>query len=100
MNHSIHNSQVMTSQEELAGGDTVKAHLLKAHLLTKQGKTEEPLKIYISITGNESDNREKVQWWLTANMKRTPTGEDHALNYILKGIKAKAFADLQKVLPE
>ena len=84
-------AQVITSQEEQAKGDTVKAHLKKAQLLTKQGNTEEASKIFISLMESEPDNRDAVQGWLMANMKRTPTGEEEAV---------KSLEELSKLYPK
>jgi tetratricopeptide (TPR) repeat protein len=66
-------------QEALAKGDTVKAELLRAQFLTSRGNTEEASKIYTRIMESQPDNRDAVQGWLMANMKRTPTGEEEAI---------------------
>jgi len=84
-------AQVILSQEELARKDTVKAHLQKAQLLTQQGKTEEALKIYISIIESEPDNRDAVQGWFITTMRNTSSGPEGAL---------KTIEDLGKVYPE
>jgi tetratricopeptide (TPR) repeat protein len=72
-------AQEMTVKNELAKGDTIKAELLKAQTLVRQGKKEEASKIFTSIMERHPDNKEAVQWWLIANMKRTPTGEEDAI---------------------
>jgi len=84
-------AQVVSSQEELTRKDTLKAHFQKAQLLTKQGNTEEASKIYIRIMESYPDNRDAVQGWLMANMKRTPTGEEDAI---------KSLEDLSKLYPK
>jgi tetratricopeptide (TPR) repeat protein len=66
-------------QEALTKGDTVKADLLRAKTLTMQGNSAEASKIYTRIMKSRPDNREAVQGWLMANMKRTPTGEEEAI---------------------
>jgi tetratricopeptide (TPR) repeat protein len=71
--------------------DTVKAALIRAQSLFKEGKTEEASKIYTSIMESYPDNREAVQGWLIANMKRTPTGEEEAI---------KSLEDLGKLYPK
>ena len=67
-------AQVSLSQEEMARKDSVKAHLQKAQQLTQQGKTEEALKIYISIIESEPDNRDAVQGWFITTMRNTAIG--------------------------
>ena len=84
-------SQVNVGQENLAGNDSIKATLQKAQLLTNQGKTEEALKIYISIIESEPDNRDAVQGWFIATMRKTSSGPEGAL---------KLIEDLGKLYPE
>lgn len=84
-------AQISNSQEELAVKDTVKAHLQKAQVLLKQGNAEGASKIYVNIMESEPDNREAVQGWLMANMKRSPTGEEDAI---------KLLDELNKKYPE
>jgi uncharacterized protein (TIGR02145 family) len=62
--------------------DTVKASLAKAQVLARQGNTEEASKIYLRIMEYYPDNRDAVQGWLIANMKRTPTGEAGAMKQL------------------
>jgi tetratricopeptide (TPR) repeat protein len=69
-------------QEALAKGDTVKADLMRAQSLARQGNTEEASKIYTRIMESQPDNRDAVQGWLMANMKRTPTGEEDAIKLL------------------
>jgi predicted Zn-dependent protease len=83
-------AQVITGQEKQARRDTVTVHLKKAQSLTMQGKTEEATKICIGIMESDPNNREAVQGWLMANMKRTPTGEEEAI---------KQLEDLEKLYP-
>ena len=76
-------AQVTTSQEELARRDTVKVHLQKAQLLTKQGNTDEASKIYTSIMASDPDNRDAVQGWIIANAsKGASSGGKKALEMI------------------
>lgn len=84
-------AQVSNSQQELARKDSVKVHLQKAQVFLKQGNPEEASKIYLSIMESEPDNREAVQGWLMANMKRSPTGEEDAI---------KLLDELNKKYPE
>ena len=84
-------AQVSLSQEEMARKDSVKAHLQKAQQLTQQGKTEEALKIYISIIESEPDNRDAVQGWFITTMRNTSSGPEGAL---------KLIEDLGKLYPE
>src|SRR4030042_2707442 len=75
-------AQEITGQEALAKRDSVNADLKKAQSLAMQGNIEEASKIYTRIMENEPDNREAVQGWLIANMKRTPTGEEDAIKQL------------------
>ena len=84
-------AQVIARQNAQAKKDTVTAHLKKAQLLTRQGNTAEASKIYTMIMENEPDNREAVQGWLIANMKRTQTGEEEAI---------KSLEELSKLYPK
>ena len=59
--------------------DSLQFHLQKAQTLVKQGKKEEASKILTSIMATHPNNKEAVQWWLIANMKRSPTGEVDAI---------------------
>jgi tetratricopeptide (TPR) repeat protein len=56
-----------------------KEELAKAQTLAKQGNTEEASKIYTGIMANYPDNKEAVQGWIIANMKRSPTGEEEMI---------------------
>lgn len=84
-------AQIVANQDAQAKKDTLTAHLKKAQLLTSQGKTEDASKIYTGIMESEPDNREAVQGWLMANMKRTPTGEEEAI---------KSLEELSKLYPK
>jgi Flp pilus assembly protein TadD len=75
-------AQVSNSQQETARKDSVKAHLQKAQTLLKQGNAGEASKIYVRIMESEPDNREAVQGWLMANMKRSSTGEEDAIKLL------------------
>jgi tetratricopeptide (TPR) repeat protein len=59
-----------------------KEELAKAQTLVQQGKTEEASKIYTSLMDSHPDNREAVQGWIIANMKRTPTGEEEMIGQL------------------
>lgn len=78
-------------KESLARGDTVKADLVKANFLTSQGKTEEASKIFTRIMKIRPHNKEAVQGWLLANMKKSPKGEEDAI---------KSLEELEKLYPE
>jgi hypothetical protein len=67
--------------------DTVKTTLIKAQNLFKEGKSEEASKIYISLMESHPDNKEAVQGWIIANMKRTPTGEEEMIKSLGTGKK-------------
>jgi len=84
-------AQVSNSQEDPAGQDTVRAHLEKAQVLLQQGNADGASKIYVGIMEREPDNKEAVQGWLMANMKRSPTGEEDAI---------KLLDELNKKFPE
>jgi tetratricopeptide (TPR) repeat protein len=62
--------------------DSIKTALVRAQSLFKEGKTEEASKIYTSIIGTNPDNREAVQGWIIANMKRTSTGEEEMIGQL------------------
>jgi len=62
-----------------AADDSLQFHLQKAQTLVKQGKNEEASRILTGIMATNPNNKEAVQWWLIANMKRSPTGEVDAI---------------------
>jgi tetratricopeptide (TPR) repeat protein len=62
-----------------AADDSLQFHLQKAQTLVKQGKKEEASGILTGIMATHPYNKEAVQWWLIANMKRSPTGEVDAI---------------------
>jgi tetratricopeptide (TPR) repeat protein len=70
------------SYKSEAQTSTVKEELAKAQTLAQQGKTEEASKIYTSLMESHPDNREAVQGWIIANMKRTPTGEEEMIGQL------------------
>lgn len=76
------NAQVTGTQDEQAKRDTITAHLKKAQVLLQQGNKTEASKIYTDIIESEPDNRDAVQGWLMANMKRTQTGEEEAIKQL------------------
>jgi len=73
----ITEAQTISNQQ-----DTLKAALMRAQSLAKQGNTEEASKIYTDLMGNFPDNRDAVQGWLMINMKRTATGEEEAIKQL------------------
>lgn len=70
------------SYKSEAQSSSVKEELAKAQTLAKQGNTEEASKIYTSLMESYPDNREVVQGWIMANMKRTPTGEEEMIGQL------------------
>lgn len=72
-------TQTVSGQNSQAVQDTLQAHLQKAQLLVQKGRKDEASKILTNIMATNPDNREAVQWWLIANMKRSPTGEVDAI---------------------
>lgn len=72
-------SLTVSGQNSQAAQDTLKAHLKKAQILVQKGVKDEASKILTNIMATNPDNREAVQWWLIANMKRSPTGEVDAI---------------------
>jgi tetratricopeptide (TPR) repeat protein len=75
-------AQVTSSQKELVNSDSVKADLAKARSLLMQGNIADATKIYIGIMESQPDNKEAVQGWLMANMKREPGGEEEAIRQL------------------
>jgi tetratricopeptide (TPR) repeat protein len=61
---------------------SVKEELAKAQALAQQGKTEEASEIYTGLMESHPDNKEAVQGWIIANMKRTPTGEEEMIGQL------------------
>jgi predicted Zn-dependent protease len=59
--------------------DTPASELEKARQLGMQGKKQEANEILGKLMASEPDNRTAVQYWLIANMKRSPTGEMDAI---------------------
>lgn len=72
-------AQDVSDKKNQAREDTLKAHLQKAQELVQQGKKEEASLILTNIMATHPHNKEAVQWWLIANMKRSPTGEVDAI---------------------
>lgn len=66
------------SQNVLAQ-DFSASELEKARQLVMQGQKQEANVILGKLMASEPDNRTAVQFWLMANMKRTPTGEQDAI---------------------
>jgi len=75
-------AQSVSDQKDQGIEDTLGAQLQKAQVLVQQGKKEEASKILTSIMATHPNNREAVQWWLIANMKRSPTGEVEAISML------------------
>lgn len=69
-------TQTVFSQE------AAKQDLQKAKTLLQQGKKEEASAILVKMMGAYPDNKEAVQFWLMANMKRSPTGEQNAIKQL------------------
>jgi len=62
--------------------ETVPAELQKAREMIKQGQKEQASAILVKIMATNPDNKEAVQYWLMANMKRSPTGEIDAVKQL------------------
>lgn len=82
---------VLISVRSLGQATTVKDDLTKAQSLFKEGKADEATRIYLDLMGKYPKNREAVQGWLIANMKRTPTGEQDAI---------RQLDELEKTFPD
>lgn len=89
---SINAGQLLIEQRsiQVQNDDSLKSNLRKANELAKQGKIEEASGIFISLMENYPDNKAAVQGWLILNMKRSPTGEEEAI---------QTLADLAKKYP-
>ncbi len=72
-------AQNVPGQAEPSSGDSLKYKIQKAQTLVKEGKKVEASKILTGIMATHSYNKEAVQWWLIANMKRSPSGEVDAI---------------------
>lgn len=79
INNAPSSYQFDKNTETQVKSDPIKTALLKAQSLTQEGKIEEASEIYTSIMENHPDNREAVQGWIVANMKRTQTGEEEMI---------------------
>lgn len=69
-------------EQQNTESDSTKQMIQKAQDLLKQGNTEEASKIYVNIIGSQPDNKEAVQGWLFANMKRAPSGKEDAIKLL------------------
>jgi len=78
-------------QESLSVDDSLKVGLQKAQNLAQQGKVAEASKTYTNLMDAYPDNKEVVQGWLMLNMKRSPTGEEEAI---------QTLTDLSKIHPK
>lgn len=59
--------------------NTATDEISKARELLMQGQKEEASAILAKLMETQPDNKQAVQFWLMANMKRTPTGEQDAI---------------------
>ena len=73
ISQSLHNQDIHITLDSLA------FQINKAKVLIQQGKKEDASRILTNIMGSYPNNKEAVQWWLIANMKRSPTGEVEAI---------------------
>jgi tetratricopeptide (TPR) repeat protein len=80
--NQISKGQVAGNQEKLVNPDSVKAYLAKARSFVMQGNMADATKIYTRIMESQPDNRDAVQGWLMANMKREPGGEAAAIGQL------------------
>ena len=62
--------------------ETVQTELQKARELAMQGQKEQASAILVNIMASNPDNKAAVQYWLMANMKRSPTGEIDAVKQL------------------
>lgn len=81
---------VFIAQNVLAQDSSVN-ELDKARQLVMQGQKQEANVILSKLMANQPDNKIAVQYWLMANMKRSPTGEMEAIVLL---------DSLQKLYPE
>jgi len=77
-------AQIIINKETVVRMDSLNANLAKAKSFLKQGDTEAASKTYIRIMEAYPDNKDAVQGWIMANMKRTQTGESEILNSLLQ----------------
>ncbi|MCY1721580.1 tetratricopeptide repeat protein [Prolixibacteraceae bacterium Z1-6] len=64
------------------GQETLTGEVGKARDLIMKGQKEEASAILTKIMESQPDNRQAVQFWLMANMKRTPEGELYAIKQL------------------
>lgn len=62
--------------------NTANEELIKAQNLVMQGKKAEASAILDKLMETQPDNKQAVQFWLMANMKRSPTGEMDAISQL------------------
>jgi len=84
-------AQETKEEQKEQKADSPQSELVKAKSLIQQGNKAEGSKILCSIMATHPDNREAVQFWLIANMKRSPTGEIDAV---------KSLDSLNEVYPK
>lgn len=72
----------MTSNLIAFGQETLTSELSDARDLIMKGQKEEASAILTKIMESQPDNRQAVQFWLMANMKRTPEGELYAIKQL------------------
>jgi tetratricopeptide (TPR) repeat protein len=70
------NASLLNSTCAFQKSDSLKACLLKAQSLVKQGKSEEALKVYLEIMEYYPDNKDAVHGWIMVTMKGTQKGPD------------------------
>ena len=75
-------SLVVSFNLRVSSQETVKDQIQKAQKLIQQNQKAEASSILVKIMGSHPSNKEAVQWWLIANMKRTPTGEMDAIKQL------------------
>jgi tetratricopeptide (TPR) repeat protein len=71
--------------------ESIPGWMKKAEDLAHQGNIPEASALYIRIMKLEPHNKQAVQGWLMANMKRSPTGEQEAI---------QSLEELGKTYPE
>lgn len=83
--------QTKDSPRKETATDSIPGWMKKAEDLAHQGNIPEASALYIRIMKLEPHNKQAVQGWLMANMKRSPTGEQEAI---------QSLEELGKTYPE
>ncbi len=68
-----------TWSQETSPGDSIQALPGKARELLMQGKKAEASEICLKFMQSHPGNKSAVQWWIIANMERSPEGEQKML---------------------